>query len=105
MWPATKQSPISGFINPCLNCPPRPETMPLTCPLAIGFGTVTVSKDDEVLWSGDDEHVWLRRFENKALKDPDHDWRVKILGPIYECTYQRHDKGEWALIERGEGFA
>jgi|ERR1017187_5440969 hypothetical protein len=104
-WPATKQSPIEGFNNPCLNCSPRLEFMPLTTPLAIGFGSVLVSKDDETVWSGDNSHVWLRRFENKALKDPNHDWRVEIIGPLYECAYQRHGDGEWALISRGEGFA
>jgi hypothetical protein len=104
-WPDTKRLPLPGFNNSCLNCPPRPETMPLNSPLAIGFGEVIVTRDGEGIWDGDDEHVWLRRFENKAMKDPDHDYRVEIIGPLYECTYQRHDKGEWVLIERGDGFA
>jgi hypothetical protein len=73
--------------------------------LAVGFGQVMVTKDDEVVWSGDDEHVWLRRFERRAAADPKHDWRVCFNAPLSDATYQRHGEREWVLIERGMGFA
>lgn len=99
-----KQKPIEGFRH-CLNCPPRFDLLPLSAPLAIEFGQVDVTKDNEVIWSGDDEKVLLRKFEHQARKDPDHDYRVNIIGPLYECEYQRHGDTEWALISRGERFA
>ena len=73
--------------------------------LAVGFGVVSVTKDDEVVWCGDDERVWIRRFERRAAADPDHDWRVHFLAPMGEQTYQRHGEREWVLIETGMGFA
>jgi hypothetical protein len=100
----TKRKPIEEF-NHCLNCPPCAQTFPLTSPLAIGFGIVTISKNNEIIWSGDDEHVWLRRFEKRALKEPDNDWVLSINGPLYSAEYQRHGEGEWVLVGRGEGFA
>jgi hypothetical protein len=99
-----KQKPIEGFRH-CGKCSPRYNLMPLSESLSIGFGEVTVTKDDEVIWSGDDSKVLLRKFEHLAKKDPDHDYRVNICGPMYECEYQRHGDVEWALISRGEGFA
>lgn len=73
--------------------------------LAVGFGEVRVTCDDDLVWAGDDEHVWLRRFENRAAQDPDHDWRVEFIGPLSESTYQRHGDREWVLVARGMGFA
>jgi hypothetical protein len=100
----TKLAPIEGFQH-CNMCPPRTDTMPLDAPLAIGFGSVSVTKGDECVWEGDDAATRLRQFEIKARRDPDHDWRVTINGPLYTAVYQRHGDGEWVLVERGEGFA
>jgi hypothetical protein len=99
-----KLPPIPGFQH-CNICPPRTEAMPLDAPLAIGFGQVEVTKGDETVWQGDDAGVLLYRFEAEALRDPDHDWRVSIDGPLYSAVYQRHGRGYWVLVERGEGFA
>ncbi len=99
-----KLAPIDGFVH-CANCPPRQQEMALDTPLAIGFGEVTVTKDCDIVWSGDDPEVKLARFEAQALATPDSDWRVTIYGPLYEAIYQRHSEGCWVLVERGEGFA
>ena len=93
-----------GYVG-CLNCGPHPTTMPVNTPLAVGFGVVSVSKDGEVIWNGDDEHVWLRRFEWRAAKDPDHDWRVKFDSPMKMNVYQRQGENLWVLVETGPGFA
>ena len=99
-----KKSPIKGFRH-CDNCPPRAEKFSLNSPLSIGFGSIEISKDNEIIWSGDDDNVTLRRFERMARQDPNHDFRLSINGPLYGCVYQRHGDGEWILIERSEGFA
>jgi hypothetical protein len=89
----------------CLCCGSVVETLPLSTVLAVGFGMVTVTRDDDVVWAGDDEHVWLRRFERRAQADPDHDWRVRFDAPLWDGVYQRHAEGEWVLVEKGRGFA
>lgn len=89
----------------CLNCGAHAVKLPMSAILAVGFGIVTVSRDGETVWSGDDPHVWIRRFECRAAADPDHDWRVHFLAPLSEATYQRHGEREWVLVEKGLGFA
>ena len=44
-------------------------------------------------------------LENEALKDPDHDWRVVLDGPLRGRTFQRHDVGKWVLVSENDGFA
>lgn len=102
----TKLPPLEygGYRSNCLTGGPQPTELPVSAILAVGFGYVTVSKDGERLWSGDDERVTLRRFERQAAKDPDHDWRVLFYGPLSEPEYQRQD-GKWLLVRKGEGFA
>lgn len=95
----------AGARSGCLNCPPKPRTLPMNAVLAVGFGMVVVRKGDEVVWSGDDEHRWIRRYERMAAQDPDHDWRVEFIAPLGEQTYQRHGEREWVLVETGMGFA
>lgn len=86
-------------------CPPPPyKVLDLRTPLSVGFGFVCITKDGETVWRGDDERVWLRRFERMAKADPDHDWRCRFYGPLSEDTYQRTPEG-WVHIERKEGFA
>jgi len=92
-------------VNQLFVCAPKPRPLlPMTAPLAVGFGFVTVSRNGETVWQGDDEHVWIRRFENRAVKNPG-DWRVHFYGPLSESTYQRQGPKEWVLIETGKGFA
>ena len=53
---------------------------------------------------GTTEAVTLARFQRMAKKDPEHDWRVRFMGPLNDPTYQRQD-GRWVLVQKGEGFA
>lgn len=104
--------PLEGGVrNGCLNCPDRPNMLPLEAMLGVGFGQCLVVKGDEVVWSepyndeGEEDLPRLARFETMALNDPDHDWRAIFDAPLWSGTWQRHGPGEWLLIERGEGFA
>jgi len=89
----------------CLHCGSVHEALPLTHPLAVGFGQVTVTRDGEYVWAGDDPSVWLRRFERRAAADPNHDWRVRFDAPLWEGVYQRQGEAYWVLVEKGMGFA
>jgi len=100
-----KLSPLPSSHKGCLCCGALHAALSLRTPLAVGFGMVDVTRDGERIWSGDDERVWLRRFENRAAKDPDHDWRVWFNAPLYDATYQRQGEAHWVLVEKGMGFA
>ena len=75
--------------------------------IAVGFGDATVTRDGEVVYQENlyDDFHYLQEFERMASIDPDHDWRVRLRGPLYEEVYQRQGVGEWVLIYDGKGFA
>lgn len=89
----------------CLNCPPKPTLLSMNAILGVGFGSVTVSRDGEVVWSGDSWSKKVRSVERQARREPGRDWRIVFYAPLYEVEYQRHDRDTWHLIRRGEGFA
>lgn len=91
---------MTGFVCP----PPAPQALPLTTPLCVGFGVVTVFRNSEAVWSGDDPGVWLRRFENRAKRDGGK-WSVEFMGPLSDERYVRSGDGVWTLRHRGKGFA
>lgn len=98
-----------GVSNGCLNCPDRPNMLPLTATLGVGFGMCAVVKDGADVWyedpHSDDEYPTLQQFEDMAKADPDHDWRAIFDAPMWSGTWQRQGEGQWMLIERGMGFA
>lgn len=106
-----KLDPLAGAPNPCRHCPPilaeaHPEKV-----IAVGFGAASVTRDGHEVYSeptGDDvpeDAYWdFARAEVEAAKDPDHDWRAVLFGPLHGETYQRQD-GRWLLVEKNEGFA
>lgn len=101
--------PLEGGVsNGCLNCPSRPNMLPLDAMLGVGFGQCMVVKDHDVVWSENvdtEDYPTLAEFEAMAVADPDHDWRAIFDAPMWSGTWQRQDEGTWLLIERGEGFA
>lgn len=101
-----KLSPLDGSHNKgCLNCGPLAHTLPMDAWLAVGFGSVSVTRDDDTIWSGDDPEKTVEEFEVFAAGDPDHDWRITFNAPLYGASYQRHGFKSWVLVERNEGFA
>ena len=97
----------AGFI-----CPPAPpDILPLDAVLAVGFGWVVVTRDEEVVWSGDDEGMLLEAFESIAATTPLAVWRVRFIGPLSGSTYERVKCDAsascvgWKLIKKDQGFA
>jgi len=111
----TKVDQYHGTVHHgCLNCGGTPEIAPMEMLIAVGFGSAFASKDDAVVYdemdvmqgrSEFDDLLTLQDIENMALADPDHDWRVKLYGPLRGREYQRHEAGKWVLIDSNEGFA
>lgn len=104
-YPALTQRPHSG----CLHCVPKPLTMPLDANPHPGFGGVSLYRDGclmEAIYREDEaDRFVVQDFEDIAAGDPDHDWTMKVDGPMSDQAYQRHGEGLWVCIEKGMGFA
>lgn len=104
-----KKPAIIGTFGGCLNCGPRPSFFPADGQIAVGFGMAALMKNGRTVWSEDQmedqDPMTGAQAEEMAAKDPDHDWRIILEGPLSGRTYQRHGPNEWALIEQNQGFA
>lgn len=96
----------------CLTCGCGARSdLPMDRPIAVGFGSAGYSKDGKPLWdeqeAGEDwdKMHTVATVEALALADPDHDWRIYFVAPLYESEYQRQGEGVWVLVRKGEGFA
>lgn len=97
--------------NGCSCCPDKPIVARMDMYLAVGFGSVTVTKNggcvyDENRWDSEKEDFpTLGKYELLAQAEPDADWRCAFYAPLYEAEYQRQGKEHWVLIRKGLGFA
>ncbi len=102
---------IEGKHGGCLNCGPRPSYFPADWIIAVGFGYAALHRDGEPVYTepneaeNDDAYMTGAHAEAMATADPDHDWRIVMEAPLSGRTYQRHDAGQWALVEQNMGFA
>ena len=98
-----------GFRSNCFNGGSLPVHLDLQAEIAVGFGSCTVTKDDQIIYiedpGADQDAPRLQKFEDMAKQDPDHDWQVNFHGAMSEEIYQRHGDGLWALVQNGMGFA
>lgn len=99
--------PLEVMPQPCGCCPPRPKTVPLRHNPHPGFGCVALLCDGETVESVfDPEESWtFIHYENVAKRDPEHDWRVRVEGPMCGVVYQRQGAKTWVAVEKLEGFA
>ena len=98
------KEPVTRANVGCLNCGAPPTILPSSAVLAVGFGMVSVKRDGEFVWGGDDEDVTVLRFTRRANKEPGHDWQITFDGPLHGETYQ-HQDGKWVMVETNMGFA
>lgn len=93
----------------CLHAGPAPQVCPLTRHLAVGFGAVSLTRDGQVVWTGDEAFKRrpknVRWAENRAAADPAHDWRLRFESPLSGELFQRHAPGRWVLVKQDRGFA
>ena len=103
----TKLPPIAPDGAACLNCGPKSARLKMSDYIGVGFGYAACERDGEPVWIEQDfnDAPTAMRFENMARKDPDHDWRVVIHGPLSGATYQRHGRNDWPMVEKNQGFA
>lgn len=89
------------------------ETLSMDRMLAVGFGDVVATRDGEHVYSESaapkpesyDDYWTAQRVEDMAALDPDHDWQIRFIAPMYGATYQRHGPDHWVLVEKNRGFA
>lgn len=84
--------------------------LPLDKVIAVGFGAAWVSCDSNTVWQEDSHAEWeslwtVRQAEDAAMKNPDADWRIHIVGALAEGHWQRQAANEWVMYEAGQGFA
>lgn len=75
------------------------EKREVLCGTCGGLGEV----DDPA--SPEPDYWTVSRVERLARQDPDHDWRIVLLGPLHGEVYQRHGRNQWVLVESNQGFA
>ena len=97
-------TPIKGKAYCGCGCGYRETHALLTDVPHPGFGGVTVTKGDECV-EPLTESATFGDYEKIAAADPDHDWRIRVDGPLADYIYQRQGEGKWALVEQGQGFA
>ena len=91
----------------CLNCSTVHRKAPLNMDVTVGFGFAQVTKDGKEVWSSSsmDEVVRLRRFEMRARKEPDADWRLVRVTALHDEEYQRQGRNNWVIVKSGLGIA
>lgn len=107
------ETPIEAKHTACLNCGGNHEVFPPDKKIAVGFGYATLEKNGEIVWSEDqlpsgakwEDFLSGADAEEMAAKEPDADWRIKIIGPLNEGEWQRQGPGHWVLYREGIGFA
>ena len=103
-----KLKPIEGGHGGCLNCSFQPERLRMSDTISVGFGDATLMKGRKTIYyeSLSDPHTMtVRQAEKLAAADPEHDWRIHLIGPLNERHYQRQGKNLWVLYKKGMGFA
>lgn len=104
-----KQKPIKSGGPACLCCGTPTTMFPMDGLIAVGFGSATVTRDGEEVYSepyDEGAEFWTGKdAERAAAADPNHDWRISKYAPLYDAVYQRHGDEQWVLIQRGNGFA
>lgn len=100
-------TPVDRIVMPPLE--PR-HVLQMDKVIAVGFGAAFVTCDGETIWQEDIHAEWdtlwsVQTAEDAALKEPDRDWRIHMIGPLAEGHWQRQAAGVWVMYEKGEGFA
>jgi hypothetical protein len=95
-----------GCIKGCLNCGVRHSILPMDAIIAVGFGSADVTRDGAwIMGEQGDEYPTVADAEKAAAADPNHDWRISYVAPLYESEYQRQGDAHWVLVSKGRGFA
>lgn len=103
---------IRGGFHGCLCCGVTTDKFAADDTISVGFGYAALERDGVPVWvepmgpdDNEAENMTGQQAENMAASDPDHDWRIRIHGPMRGRVYQRHTAGEWVLVEKDGGFA
>ena len=93
----------------CLNCSTASRTLPGRRHIAVGFGNACLLRDRLRVWSEAhamnlDDCLTVRNATRRVRRDPNHDWRIVLHGPMHGETFQWQGD-RWVLIESNKGFA
>lgn len=106
--PWKKLKPIKPEMIACGNCSSIYQELPMCYEISVGFGVAIVTKDNETIYDENmcKDQTWtVRDAEIEAAKDPDHDYRIILYGPLRERVFQRQGDEKWVLVLENDGFA
>lgn len=91
----------------CGHAIPYERIAPMDMVIGVGFGFASVSKDGNIVYqeTEDKKHWTVADAEKRAVRSPDHDWRITLAAPLRDAVWQRHSEGQWVMIQSGRGFA
>jgi hypothetical protein len=96
---------IGPVYSGCASALPKPGILRMHNRM-VSDGSVWVTRDNELVWSGgDDEEIRVRDFEKIIAADPDHDWRIEFCGGLSQVQYQRQGVRRWVAVKKGPGYA
>lgn len=102
---------MSTPVEPIVMLPVEPRhVLPMEKVIAVGFGAAFVTCDGVTVWEENVHAEWdtlwsVQTAEDTAAKDPNHDWRIHLIGALAEGHWQRQSAGEWVMYAKGDGFA
>jgi len=77
--------------------------------VTVGVGYAAVTRDGIPMYEaecGELEHAMsVREAESMAAAEPEHDWRIHLVGPLDERHYHRGADGRWTIYRRGYGLS
>ncbi len=86
------------------------QILPMDSAICVGFGYAAVERDREAIWCEEPDmeygECWtVSQAEAAAEHNPEHDWRILLIGPLSEGVFQRQGPERWVKIFDGPGFA
>jgi hypothetical protein len=100
---------VEDSTHPCGSCKPRSTQLPMESRIAVGFGLAELTRDGESVWVEQGQEwedcMTVADAEELASRDPDHDWRIELYGPLRGSVHQRQGPGCWMLVSVNDGFA
>lgn len=108
---------IEGGAGGSLCCGGTSAILDVNTVLYNGYGGWSIQKNGSLFYCGEIDTDWEKEKSiadideeidpstYPHLSDPNDEYVAIFDSPLRSAKYQRHQKGNWVLIEKGEGFA
>lgn len=106
-----KKPPIEGGVGACLCCSVTADILNLKTVLYFGVaGGWVIKKDGQEFFQEEGDKDWddckkLEAIEALIPEGDNSEYTAHLDTPMRDAVYQRHDKNQWVLIQKGPGWA